>query len=305
MTISSSLYSSRSEEWSTPDAFFAALDEEFRFTLDPCATADNAKCALFFTSREDGLKQDWQNHRVFCNPPYGRTIWQWAQKCCLAARSGALVVLLAHARTDTRWFHDWVYGKADDIRFVRGRLKFGAGLQSAPFPSLVAVYRPGAAKRNRAPLSPDLNRVILAIAGRLFPDGFDVAADAPATWPALKALLDSGKRLVVFGGGADATIYADPAVNHAFRAWHDHTHWQLDCDFSVAGEIAVCAEQCRAVFAHCGDTAATRDMCAILEADIVGQRLFHQRHKRYVDDQRGFVDAYLQDPETALSWSLW
>ena len=142
MAISLSLYSSRSEEWSTPKRFFADLDAEFHFTLDPCASLDNAKCALFFTSREDGLKQDWNNHRVFCNPPYGRAIWQSARKCCLAARRGALVVLLAHARTDTRWFHDWVYGKAAEIRFVKGRLRFGDGTQSAPFPSLVAIYRP-------------------------------------------------------------------------------------------------------------------------------------------------------------------
>ena len=65
----------------------------------------------------------------------------WARKCYEASRDGALVVLLAHARTDTRWFHDWVYGKASEIRFVRGRLRFGDGTQSAPFPSLVAVFR--------------------------------------------------------------------------------------------------------------------------------------------------------------------
>ncbi len=66
----------------------------------------------------------------------------WARKCYEASQNGALVVLLAHARTDTRWFHDWVYGKAAEIRFVRGRLKFGDGKQSAPFPSLVSVFKP-------------------------------------------------------------------------------------------------------------------------------------------------------------------
>src|ERR1700722_4970037 len=101
---------------------------------------DNAKCAAYFTRGEDGLRQDWGTHRVFCNPPYGKTMRSWAMKCYDASRRGALVVLLAHARTDTRWFHDWVYGKAE-LRFVRGRLKFGDGRQSAPFPSLVAVYR--------------------------------------------------------------------------------------------------------------------------------------------------------------------
>jgi phage N-6-adenine-methyltransferase len=142
MAISLALYSSRSEEWPTPQSFFDSLNSEFRFTLDPCARHDNAKCKRFFTKRQNGLDQHWGTHRVFCNPPYGREIWTWARKCFEASREGALVVLLAHARTDTRWFHDWVYGKADEIRFVRGRLRFGDGKQSAPFPSLVAVYRP-------------------------------------------------------------------------------------------------------------------------------------------------------------------
>jgi site-specific DNA-methyltransferase (adenine-specific) len=142
MTISPSLYSSRTDEWPTPQAFFDSLHCEFKFTLDPCASPLNAKCGLYFTKTEDGLRQDWGTHRVFCNPPYGTTMRAWAQKCFGASRHGALVVLLAHARTDTRWFHDWVYGKATEIRFVRGRLRFGDGATSAPFPSLVAVFRP-------------------------------------------------------------------------------------------------------------------------------------------------------------------
>lgn len=142
MAISTALYSSRSEEWPTPQDFFAALDAEFHFTLDPCASANNAQCERYFTKKQDGLRQHWGRHRVFCNPPYGRTMRQWARKCFEASGEGALVVLLAHARTDTRWFHDWVYGKATEIRFIKGRLRFGDGTQSAPFPSLVAIYRP-------------------------------------------------------------------------------------------------------------------------------------------------------------------
>ena len=110
----------------------------------------NAKCRTFFTKKQDGLDRDWGRHRVFCNPPYGRAMSLWARKCFRASRAGALVVLLAHARTDTRWFHDWVYGKADEIRFVRGRLKFGDGRQSAPFPSLVAVFLPRAAAERKS-----------------------------------------------------------------------------------------------------------------------------------------------------------
>lgn len=141
MTIHRSLYSNRTDEWPTPMDLFVALDREFRFTLDPCASTRNAKCSRFYTKDDDGLRQSWGRNRVFCNPPYGRTMRQGAEKCFRSAQAGALVVLLAHARTDTRWFHDWVYGKAE-IRFVRGRLRFGDGRQSAPFPSLVAIYRP-------------------------------------------------------------------------------------------------------------------------------------------------------------------
>ena len=139
--IHGSLYSSRSEEWPTPVDFFAMLDREFNFSLDPCATAGNAKCAKFFTKAQNGLLQDWGKEVVFCNPPYGKHMRIWARKCFEASQRGALVVMLAHSRTDTRWFHDWVYGKAE-LRFVRGRLKFGNSKLSAPFPSLVAIYRP-------------------------------------------------------------------------------------------------------------------------------------------------------------------
>ncbi|QHP74115.1 adenine methyltransferase [Bradyrhizobium sp. LCT2] len=141
--MSSTLYSSRTDEWPTPRSFFNELNAEFRFTLDPCASEANTTCPIFFTKEENGLMQDWKNHRVFCNPPYGKTMREWARKCYQASREGALVVLLAHARTDTRWFHEWVYDKAHEIRFVRGRLKFGDGRQSAPFPSMIAVFLPG------------------------------------------------------------------------------------------------------------------------------------------------------------------
>jgi site-specific DNA-methyltransferase (adenine-specific) len=140
--IHEALYSSRSEEWSTPPNFFRLLDDEFHFTLDACATVANAKCKTFFTKRQDGLRQDWGTEIVFCNPPYGKQMRAWARKCHDAALSGATVVMLAHSRTDTKWFHEWVYERAAEIRFVRGRLKFGDGRQSAPFPSLIAIFKP-------------------------------------------------------------------------------------------------------------------------------------------------------------------
>ncbi len=141
MAIHESLYSSRSEEWPTPQDFYDVLHKEFNFTLDPCATVENAKCGTFFTKEDNGILQDWGQNVVFCNPPYGKQMRAWAEKCHVAALGGATVVLLAHSRTDTRWFHDYVYGKAE-LRFVKGRLKFGDGKQSAPFPSLLAIYRP-------------------------------------------------------------------------------------------------------------------------------------------------------------------
>jgi site-specific DNA-methyltransferase (adenine-specific) len=142
MSIHPVLFSSASHEWPTPNDFFKLLDNEFHFDLDPCATHENAKCKKYFTKDNDGLRQSWETHIVFCNPPYGKDMRAWAQKCWDASISGATVVLLAHSRTDTRWFHDWVYNKAAEIRFVRGRLRFGDGKQSAPFPSMVAIFKP-------------------------------------------------------------------------------------------------------------------------------------------------------------------
>ena len=139
--MSPALYSSATDEWPTPRAFFARLDRRYHFTLDPCATPENATCPTYFTKEDDGLKQDWGAHRVFCNPPYGRTVGPWARKCVEASQRGALVVLLVPARTDTKWFHDWVQGKAQ-IKFMRGRLRFGEADSCAPFPSMLATYSP-------------------------------------------------------------------------------------------------------------------------------------------------------------------
>jgi phage N-6-adenine-methyltransferase len=107
MTITPILFSSATDEWPTPQAFFDKLDRRYHFTLDPCATPENAKCSLYFTREQDGLKQDWGTHRVFCNPPYGRReSGKWTRKCFEASQSGALVVLLVPARVDMKWFHD-------------------------------------------------------------------------------------------------------------------------------------------------------------------------------------------------------
>lgn len=136
------LFSSRSEEWGTPQKLFDSLNAEFKFDLDPCASVANRKCERFFDKEKDGLAQDWGNSRIFMNPPYGKNIGLWMQKAYESSLSGALVVCLVHTRTDTRWWHSWVEGKAAEIRLLRGRLKFEGGLYSSTFPSVLIIYRP-------------------------------------------------------------------------------------------------------------------------------------------------------------------
>ena len=130
------MFSGRTDMWETPAAFFRALDAEFHFTVDVCAVPENAKCKVFYTPEQDGLVQNWGGC-CWCNPPYGRGIGKWVKK---AAEAECTVVMLLPARTDTAWFHDYIYGHAE-IRFVRGRLKFGDSKNSAPFPSMVVIFR--------------------------------------------------------------------------------------------------------------------------------------------------------------------
>lgn len=132
------MFSSKTDLWETPQDFFNQLNREFHFTLDACATAENAKCSNFYSPDQDGLSMPWEG-RVWCNPPYGRKIGRWVEKAYLSAQSGTLVVMLLPARTDTAWFHDYIYRRAE-IRFIRGRLKFGGSKNSAPFPSMVCIF---------------------------------------------------------------------------------------------------------------------------------------------------------------------
>lgn len=133
------MFSSKTDNWATPQDFFDRLDAEFHFTLDPCADDLNHKCAKYFTKEQNGLEYSWKGETVFCNPPYGRELPKWIKKCHDEAEH-ATVVMLIPARTDTRAFHDYIYGKAE-IRFIRGRLKFGGSKNSAPFPSMVVIYK--------------------------------------------------------------------------------------------------------------------------------------------------------------------
>ena len=133
--------SSATDEWSTPAALFSALDKEFSFTLDPCAAPENAKTERYYTAQQNGLSMAWENERVFCNPPYSK-IKEWVKKCADEATRADLVVMLIPARTDTRWFHEFIYHKAE-IRFIKGRVQFNDCGVNAPFPSMIAIFRNG------------------------------------------------------------------------------------------------------------------------------------------------------------------
>lgn len=135
------MFSSKSDEWETPQEFYQKLDKTFSFTLDPCATHENHKCAKYFTMEDDGLKQSWAGETVFVNPPYS-DIKAWVEKSYYEAKHQQFpttVVMLIPARTDTKYFHNFCM-KASEILFVKGRLKFGNQKNSAPFPSMVVVF---------------------------------------------------------------------------------------------------------------------------------------------------------------------
>lgn len=134
------LFTSNSDEYSTPQKLYEALDAEFHFNLDPCSTDENCKCIRHFTIKDDGLSQNWGGCRVFCNPPYSK-IAQWVKKAHdEGCKDNTLVVLLIPSRTDTKYFHDYIYQRAE-IRFIKGRLRFGDNINCAPFPSMVVIFR--------------------------------------------------------------------------------------------------------------------------------------------------------------------
>jgi phage N-6-adenine-methyltransferase len=139
------VFSSKSTDWSTPQHFFDQLEKRFgTFTLDPCSNSSNYKVKNYFTEKDDGLNRDWSGHKVFMNPPYGRAIKEWIKKAYEEGqKENTTVVILIPARTDTRYWHDYVM-KAEAIYFVKGRLKIGNGSNSAPFPSAVVVFKKSA-----------------------------------------------------------------------------------------------------------------------------------------------------------------
>ena len=154
------LFSRASDEWSTPQAFWDELDDEFQFTLDAAATKENRKTPFHCgpdgaDGLHDALMVDWTYESdadkggvVWCNPPYSRC-GEFIAKAASEAQCGATVVCLVPSRTDTRWWHDYVWDSVNhypqsgvEVRFLRGRLKFGDSTNSAPFPSVVIIFRP-------------------------------------------------------------------------------------------------------------------------------------------------------------------
>lgn len=137
------LFSSKKEDWTTPKELFFKLDYIYNFTLDPCSDEFNHLCDKYYTIKENGLLQSWKNEVVFCNPPYGRKIYDWVKKCYLEnINNNVEIILLIPSRTDTKFFHDFLYhNKRVDIYFIKGRLKFGNADNTAPFPSLIAHFR--------------------------------------------------------------------------------------------------------------------------------------------------------------------
>jgi phage N-6-adenine-methyltransferase len=133
------MFSSTSGEWETPKELFDAVDAVFHFTLDVCATHENAKCARYFIKERDGLAQEWRGV-CWMNPPYGIEISRWVKKAYESSlEAGAVVVCLFPARTDTRWWHDYVISHAAGVKFIKGRVRFSR-LGPAPFPSALVVF---------------------------------------------------------------------------------------------------------------------------------------------------------------------
>ena len=133
------VFSSKSDEYPTPDYLYNELNNEFKFTLDPCSTDENAKCSKHYTINDNGLMQSWENEIVFCNPPYSN-VGKWVEKA-YQERNNATIVMLIPARTDTKWFHNYIYHIAE-IRFIKGRIKFDLSVKDkAPFPSMIVIYR--------------------------------------------------------------------------------------------------------------------------------------------------------------------
>lgn len=136
------MLSSNTDEWETPNDLFERLNKINNFTLDPCSTNENHKCKKYYTKKDNGLLKSWKGEKVFVNPPYGRDIIKWIEKSYNENKyNNTFICLLLPARTDTKWFHNYIYNK-HKIIFLKGRLKFGNAKNSAPFPSMLVYMYP-------------------------------------------------------------------------------------------------------------------------------------------------------------------
>lgn len=135
------MFSSNDMTWETPQWLFDKLNKEFHFTFDVCASAENTKCNKYWNVEQDALKRNWSVNKetYWMNPPYGREIGVWLEKAYKENLKGATVVCLIPSRTDTKYWHDYCM-KASEIRFIKGRLKFGDSKNSAPFPSAIVIF---------------------------------------------------------------------------------------------------------------------------------------------------------------------
>lgn len=142
MALIKQMVSSKTNEWATPRKLFEYLDSLYHFTLDPCATDENHKCDKYYTLKDDGLSKSWDNEVVFMNPPYGGHTRDWLQKAFEQTKKGTTTVCLIVSATDRSYWHD-IINYADEVWFLRGRVKFGDSKTTAPFASAIVIFRPG------------------------------------------------------------------------------------------------------------------------------------------------------------------
>lgn len=134
------MFSSKTDQWETPQDLFDILDAVFHFEIDVCANIENTKCDSYFSKEQDGLKQLWTGN-CWMNPPYGRNITKkWVEKAYESSLKGATVLCLLPSRTDTIYWHE--YCSKGEVLFLKGRLKFGGSKDYAPFPSVLVLFRP-------------------------------------------------------------------------------------------------------------------------------------------------------------------
>jgi phage N-6-adenine-methyltransferase len=129
----------KNDQWGTPQRLFDQLNQEFKFTLDACATEKTAKCKKYLTTQEDALLQEWDT-KTFCNPPYGQPLLNWISKAYAESKKGKIVVMLLPARTDTEWFHRFCLQPSVEIRWIKGRICFNDAKGKAPFPSMIVIF---------------------------------------------------------------------------------------------------------------------------------------------------------------------